>query len=171
MIVDYPTSQQLFIYTVIQKDKIGYNNIKAIVVTFGEKEVDNLKIEIPGKPAYLTAVRLAISSIATTAGFSLDDIEDIKTAVTEACKNVSCHGVDGFSDKYEVDLAVDEGHLEIMVKDDCDRHVYEQMPEQCQRCPQDCDLGVMVIKSLMNDVEIMCTEKTGQKSIRMVKEL
>ena len=71
----------------------------------------------------------------------------------------------------KVDLAVDEGHLEIMVKDDCDRHVYEQMPEQCQRCPQDCDLGVMVIKSLMNDVEIMCTEKTGQKSIRMVKEL
>ncbi len=133
--------------------------------------MDNLKIEIPGKPAYLTAVRLAISSIATTAGFSLDDIEDIKTAVTEACKNVSCHGVDGFSDKYEVDLTVDEGRLEIMVKDDCDRHLYEKMPDECQHCPKDCDLGVMVIKSLMNDVEIMCTEKTGQKSIRMVKEL
>lgn len=134
--------------------------------------MDNLKIEIPGKPAYLSAVRLAISSIATTAGFSLDDIEDIKTAVTEACKNVSCHGVDGFSDKYEVDLAVGEGHLEITVKDDCDAHVYEEMPEQCQRCPQDCDLGVMVIKSLMNEVEIVCPDEgAGHKSIRMVKEL
>ena len=98
-------------------------------------------------------------------------MEDIKTAVTEACKNVSCHGVDGFSDKYEVDLAVDEGHLEIMVKDDCDCHVYEEMPEECRHCPQDCDLGVMVIKSLMDDVELMCIEGTGQKSIRMVKEL
>ena len=133
--------------------------------------MDNLKIEIPGKPAYLTAVRLAISSIATTAGFSLDDVEDIKTAVTEACKNVSCHGVDGFSDKYEVDLAVEEGHLEIMVKDDCDRHLIDEMPEHCRRCPQDCDLGVMVIKSLMNKVEIICAEQSGQKSIRMVKEL
>lgn len=133
--------------------------------------MDNLKIEIPGKPAYLTAVRLAISSIATTAGFSLDDVEDIKTAVTEACKNVSCHGVDGFSDKYEVDLAVEEGHLEIIVKDDCDSHVYEEMPEHCQRCPQDCDLGVMVIKSLMNEVEIVCPEGSGHKSIKMIKEL
>lgn len=154
--------------------KTGYKLIKRYYLynITGEKEVDNLKIEIPGKPAYLTAVRLAISSIATTAGFSLDDIEDIKTAVTEACKNVSCHGMDGFSDKYEVDLAVDEGHIEIMVKDDCDSHVYEEMPEQCQRCPQDCDLGVMVIKSLMNDVEIVCPDNgKGHKSIRMVKEL
>ena len=150
----------------------GYiDNIGCWWILFGDRELDNLKIEIPGKPAYLTAVRLAISSIAITAGFSLDDVEDVKTAVTEACKNVSCHGVDGFSDKYEVDLAVDEGHLEIVVKDDCDRHLYDSMPENCRRCPQDCDLGIMVIKSLMNEVEIMCAENNGQKAIRMVKEL
>ena len=133
--------------------------------------MDNLKIEVPGKPAYLSAVRLAISSIAATAGFDLDAAEDIKTAVTEACKNVSCHGTEGFSDKYEVDLAVDEGHMEITVKDDCDRHLYENMPEHCQRCPEDCDLGVMVIRSLMSDVSIMRAEETGQKSITLVKEL
>lgn len=133
--------------------------------------MDNLKIEVPGKPAYLSAVRLAISSIAATAGFDLDASEDIKTAVTEACKNVSCHGVDGFSDKYEVDLEVEEGRLEVTVKDDCDCHLYENMPTQCQRCPQDCDLGVMVIRSLMSDVEIVSTGETGQKAIHMVKEL
>ena len=133
--------------------------------------MDNLKIEVPGKPAYLSAVRLAISSIAATAGFDLDAAEDIKTAVTEACKNVSCHGTEGFSDKYEVDLSVDEGHMEITVKDDCERHLYEKMSEHCQRCPEDCDLGLMVIKSLMSDVSVMRAEQTGQKSITMVKEL
>ena len=133
--------------------------------------MDNLKIEIPGKPAYLSAVRLAISSIAAAAGFDLDESEDIKTAVTEACKNVSCHGVDGFSDKYEVDLSVDRGHLEVMVKDDGDCRQYENLPSQCKRCPQDCDLGVMVIKSLMTDVEIVSTGQDGQKAIRMVKEI
>ena len=55
--------------------------------------MDNLKFIIPGKPEYLTMVRLAISSIATTAGFDLDAVEDIKTAVCEACKNVSCHAL------------------------------------------------------------------------------
>ena len=133
--------------------------------------MDNLKIEIPGKPAYLSAVRLAISSIAAAAGFDLDASEDIKTAVTEACKNVSCHGVDGFSDKYEVDLEVEEGHMEIVVKDDCDRHTYEQMCDACKRCPEDCDLGVMVIRSLMTDVDIIRSDSEGHKSIRMVKEI
>ena len=52
--------------------------------------MDELKFIIPGKPAYLTMIRLAISSIATTAGFDLDAIDDIKTAVSEACKNISC---------------------------------------------------------------------------------
>lgn len=131
--------------------------------------MDSLKIEIPGKPAYLSAVRLAISSIATAAGFDIDETEDIKTAVTEACKNVSCHGVDGFSDKYEVNLEVDRGKLEITVQDDCDRHAFETLSEPCRRCPQDCDLGVMVIKSLMSDVEIMRNDSNGRKSIRMVK--
>ena len=131
--------------------------------------MDNLKIEIPGKPAYLSAVRLAISSIATTAGFDIDETEDIKTAVTEACKNISCHGIDGFSDKYEVDLEVDKGRLEITVKDDCDMHDFETLCEPCKRCPQDCDLGVMVIRSLMSDVEIMKNDNNGRKSIRMVK--
>ena len=133
--------------------------------------MDNLKIEVPGKPAYLSSVRLAIGSIAAAAGFDLDDAEDIKTAVTEACKNVSCHGVDGFSDKYEVDLAVEEGHMEITVKDDCDSHTYEQMCDSCKRCPTDCDLGVMVIKSLMSEVDIVKSDDEGRKSITMVKEL
>ena len=53
---------------------------------------DKIKFIIPGKPEYLTMVRLAIGSVAGVADFNLDEIEDIKTAVGEACKNISCHG-------------------------------------------------------------------------------
>ena len=133
--------------------------------------MDSVKIEMPGKPAYLSAVRLAISSIAAAAGFDLDAAEDIKTAVTEACKNVSCHGVDGFSDKYEVDLAVEQGHMEITVRDNCDEHTHDQMCELCSRCPDDCDLGVMVIRSLMTDVDVIRSDEQGHKSITMMKEI
>ena len=115
-------------------------------------------------------VRLAISSIATTAGFDLEAVEDMKTAVCEACKNVSCHGFDGFSDKYEVDCNVEEGRIEIIVKDDCDSHTLQKLTKPCQNCPKEGDLGIFVIESLMNDVEFGRGDD-GRKSIRMVKSI
>jgi Anti-sigma regulatory factor (Ser/Thr protein kinase) len=132
--------------------------------------MDNLKFIIPGKPEYLTMVRLAISSIATTAGFDLDAVEDIKTAVCEACKNVSCHGFEGFSDKYEVECNVENGKIEIVVKDDCDQHTLQKMSKPCQNCPKEGDLGIFVIESLMNEVKCS-NDGAGRKSIKMVKNI
>ena len=134
-----------------------------------EDEMDKLKFEIPGKPSYLTMVRLAISSVATSANFDIDSIEDIKTAVTEACKRISCHGFEGFSDKYELKLEVEEKHIEIDVTDECDKHTLEKVDKPCKMCPQDGDLSLMVIKSLVNDVRVTTSEKNGRKSIHMTK--
>lgn len=132
--------------------------------------MDKLTFVIPGKPEYLTMVRLAISSIANTAGFDLDAAEDMKTAVEEACKNVSCHGFDGFSDQYEVECNVEKERVEIIVKDACDTHTLEKLAKPCQNCPSEGDLGIYVIKSLMNEVEFGKAED-GRKAIRMVKNL
>lgn len=132
--------------------------------------MDHLTFTIPGKPEYLTMIRLAIGSVATTAGFDLDAIEDIKTAVSEACKNVSCHGFDGFSDKYELQCDVEKGRLEILIKDDCYVHTLQKLAKPCQNCPSEGDIGVYVIKSLMNEVEFNRGED-GRKSIKMVKNL
>jgi len=132
--------------------------------------MDNLKFIIPGKPEYLMMVRLAIGSIAKTAGFNLDDIEDIKTAVEEACKNVSCHGFDGYADQYEVQCSVENGRIEITVKDDCNEHTLEKLAKPCQNCPSEGNLAIYVIQSLMNEVEFG-KEENGQKIIKMVKAL
>lgn len=131
--------------------------------------MDSIRFEIPGKPAYLTMVRLALSSVATTAGFDLDDIEDIKTAVTEACKQISCHGFTGFSDKYEVVLSVEDRKMTVKVTDECSQHHLEKLDKPCQQCPQDGDLSVMVIKSLMSEVEVGTNETNGRKMIKMTK--
>lgn len=132
--------------------------------------MDTLKFTIPGKPEYLTMVRLAIGSVATTAGFDLDAVEDIKTAVSEACKNISCHGFDGYSDKYELQCNVEEGKIEISVKDDCDAHSLQKLSKPCQNCPSEGDIGIYVIQTLMNEVEFGRGED-GRKSIKMVKNL
>ncbi len=130
--------------------------------------MDNLKFIIPGKPEYLTMVRLAISSIAATAGFDLEAVEDMKTSVCEACKNISCHGYKGFSDKYEVECNVAPGYIEIRVKDDCDQHTLAKTCAPCHNCPSEGDLGIYVIESLMSDVEFGRAED-GRKQIKMVK--
>lgn len=132
--------------------------------------MDKLVFSIPGKPEYLTMVRLAISSIATTAGFDLDAVEDLKTAVSEACKNISCHGSSGFSDKYEIECNVKKGIIEIIVKDDCDSHTLEKLSKPCQNCPKEGDLGLFVIKSLVNELEFGKGDD-GRKMIKMVKNV
>jgi serine/threonine-protein kinase RsbW len=131
--------------------------------------MDELKFIIPGKPAYLTMIRLAISSIATTAGFDLDAIDDIKTAVSEACKNISCHGYDGFSEQYELDCIVEQGRIEITIQDG-DSHSIFKDKKPCKHCPQEGDLGVYVIKTLVNEVDFGISEN-GNKRITMVKRV
>lgn len=132
--------------------------------------MDKLKITIPGKPEYLLMVRLAIGSVAATAEFDIDAAEDIKNAVEEAIKNVSCHGFDGFSDKCEIQCNVEKGRLEITVKDDCEKHTLEKLAKPCQNCPKEGDIGIFVIQSLMDEVSFGKTED-GHKSIRMVKNV
>ena len=132
--------------------------------------MDNLKFTIPGKPEYLTMVRLAIGSVAHTAGFSMDDVDDIKNAVEEACKNISCHGYEGFSDQYEVECSVEKEYIEITIKDNCEEHTLEKLSKPCQNCPSEGNLGIYVIQSLMNEVEFG-RQEDGRKMIKMVKAL
>ena len=129
---------------------------------------DKIKFIIPGKPEYLTMVRLAIGSVAGVADFNLDEIEDVKTAVGEACKNISCHGSEGFAEKYQVECLVEEGKIEIFVTDISDSHKLQKLEKPCLDCPNEGDLGLYVIKSLMSSVELI--EKSDcKKAIKMTK--
>ena len=129
---------------------------------------DKLRFVMPGKPEYITIVRLAAGSAADAAGFDVEEIEDIKTAVSEACKNVCCHGSEGFADEYQVECYVDEGRMEICVTDTSSGHKLEKVSKPCLDCPNEGDLGLYVIKSLMTSAELVQGENC-RKAIRMIK--
>ncbi len=131
--------------------------------------MDNLKITIPGKPEYMTMIRLTTGSLAAMAGFDLDEAEDIKLAVVEACKNVSCHGQEGYSDRYELEFNVDRGSFEVTIIDACDKHTLEKS-SPCKNCPQEGDIGIIMIRSLMSCVEFG-HDSAGHKFINMMKRL
>ena len=55
-------------------------------VTNGET-YDSISMALPSKPEYVGVVRLTVSAIANRMGFNIEEIEDIKVAVAEACKS------------------------------------------------------------------------------------
>ncbi|MDD6881385.1 MAG: ATP-binding protein [Firmicutes bacterium] len=129
---------------------------------------DNLKFVIPGKPDYITMVRLAVGSIADTAGFDYEEIEDIKTAVSEACKNITCHGSEGFAEEYEVECVIEKEKIQITVRDTSEGHNLKKLKKPCLDCPNEGDLSLYVIKTLMSDVEII-KEENCKNTIKMTK--
>ena len=75
--------------------------------------------------------------------FSIDDIEDVKVCVAEACVNVlNLNNVDKISIAYEVR----EDRLVIKVKD-----VIENISSELDRSEEG-ELGLLIIKSLMDEV-------------------
>ena len=128
---------------------------------------DLLRFSIPGRPEYVKIAKLAVGSAAGTANFNIEAIEDIEIAVGEACKNITCHGFDGFSNFYEVECRIDEDKIIITVYDKACEHGLAKYKKPCLDCPNEGNLGIYIIKSLMDEVEIVKAEDGNQ--IRMVK--
>lgn len=130
---------------------------------------DKLTFVIPGKPEYITMVRLAVGSAADNAGFNVEQIEDIKNAVGEACKNICCHGSEGWAEEFQVECLIDEEKMEIYVKDNSTEHNVKKLYKPCLDCPNEGDLALFVITSLMDKLEIIKGENC-KNTIKMVKE-
>ena len=131
--------------------------------------MDKIRLSIPGKPEYRTMIRLMSGSVAALSGLDIDAAEDIKTCVSEACKLISCHGEDRFSDEYEIEYLVESGTIEIKIVDRCKCHSIEKKCKPCTHCPEDGELGKVVIRSLMDEMEFG-KDADGYKFVKMVKK-
>jgi serine/threonine-protein kinase RsbW len=129
-----------------------------------------MTLTVPGKPEYVSTVRLAVSSLAAKSGFDVETIEDIKVAVSEACSNILCHSDIGDEYSYRVECTLHENKLEIAVVDNgvgFDAGNYE-MPNP--GCLQVGGLGIYIIKALMDDVQVISNDGEGTL-IRMTKNI
>lgn len=53
--------------------------------------MNEIRLEIPAHANYVELVRLSLYGIASNMGFSLEAIDDMKVAATEACNNAVLH--------------------------------------------------------------------------------
>lgn len=133
-----------------------------------KQENDIVNMTLPAKAEYVGVVRLAVSAIANRMGFDIEEIEDIKVAVAEACTNAIKHSN---CDKFFLKVSVCESSLEITVEDDGDGYELDSYQKPNLDEPnEDGGLGIYIIHALMDEVDI--SSKTGEGSrVNMIKYL
>ena len=129
--------------------------------------VDTLQVElkIPRKPEFIKLARATAWALAAQLDFLVVQADDIKLAVGEACTNAVEHVPQDQSDAILVRFEVDPQRLTVEVVDhgpgfDVTQPVaYEE---------NDGGLGLVIIRSVMDEVDIVCDPKTGT-CVRMTK--
>jgi serine/threonine-protein kinase RsbW len=135
----------------------------------------NIELQIPSRLGYEKVAMDAAADVARLMGFADDRIEDLKTAVAEACINAMEHG-NKFDETLSVGIILSKGtdSLEVKVVDtgtkplgqvtvpDIDKKMHEQ--EQTR------GMGMFLIESLVDEVEWGNTPRSGNFA-RMVIRL
>lgn len=139
-----------------------------------EQPLDLVNLTIPAKPDYVAIARLAVSGIANRMGFSYDDIEDLKLAVSEACTNAVDHAYSGGDGDIELCCNIYENRLEISVMDqglsfdvtEVESRTGPIQYENSMNSVRERGLGLYLMRTLMDQVDI---EGNNGVVVRMTK--
>ncbi|WZL73170.1 ATP-binding protein [Clostridiaceae bacterium 35-E11] len=131
---------------------------------------DVLSISVPSKPEYVNVIRLTASAIASRIGFNIEQIEDIKVAVAEACTNAIKHGLCHNHDNFHINFCVDQDKMTIDIIDEGSGFSCTNIQEPDLTNPREGGLGIFIIKSLMDEVEVISDIGKGTK-MKMTKYL
>lgn len=121
------------------------------------KESPDVRIRVPGRPEYISVVRLGMAGLAHRLGLETDEAEDLKLAVAEACSRVLHSPGSGL-------LVVDCQH--------CPEHVAITVQWSAPgggrgSVDEPSELGTFLIKALVDEV-VFLDEGGG---LRLIKRL
>jgi len=132
--------------------------------------MDEIKLTLPTKIEYVSLARLTIASVANGMGFSIEDVEDLKVAVSEACINVVKHTANTGT-TYDLVYTIGEKDLTFAVSDTGKGFVPEKDIKQgLKELEMSQGFGLIIIKMLMDKVDITSEERIGS-TITMIKYL
>lgn len=128
---------------------------------------ETIKMEITANPEYVSIIRLTTSGIANKVGFCIDDIEDLKVAISEACTNAIKHSSE---DRFIIIYSMIENGLSIEIIDNGKGYDKNSVSEPNIDNLKESGMGLFIIESLMDDVIVESQEGKGT-SIKMIKYL
>lgn len=124
---------------------------------------DFIEMKLPAKAEYVGVMRLSISGIANRMGFTYENIEDMKVAISEAITNAVTHAYDNEDDgEVTIGFGVYDNRLEIMVADhggsfdlgEVKGSIGPYEPNESVETLREGGFGLFLIEALMDKVEI-----------------
>lgn len=131
--------------------------------------MENITLSLPSKAEYVSVARLTASVIANNMGFNIEEVEDIKVAVGEACNNAVLHGKCD-QDRFELNFIIEDQKIIVEIKDTGNGFDFEEYKEPDLINPRENGLGLFIMKSLMDIVEVTSNVKEGT-CIKMIKNV
>ncbi|MDO4710728.1 MAG: ATP-binding protein [Peptostreptococcaceae bacterium] len=127
-----------------------------------------IKMTVPTDSSNISVVRMTASSIANRIGFNIEEIDDVKIAVSEACTNVIKH-----SKVSTFDLFFGHGNdfMEIEIQDKGIGYDFSSLKDpELSDDRESGGLGIYIIKMLMDEV-VIDSELNKGTTIYMRKQI
>ena len=109
----------------------------------------NVCLTLSNQPDNVVLVRAALSGMAETVGVDDVDLNDIRTAVTEACNNVVLHAYEGEEGPLQLEVYLDASTVEVVVRD----HGTGIKPHIRSEDEEALGIGLSIIQALAPRVE------------------
>jgi serine/threonine-protein kinase RsbW len=111
-------------------------------------EAPNVRLRVSSRPENVMLVREVLAGVAEAAGLDAVTLNDIRTAVTEACNNVVLHAYERTEGPLEVEVYGTGNELEVLVRD----HGTGMRPQISASQDGSSGVGLLVIQALADRV-------------------
>ncbi len=131
---------------------------------------ERVTLTVPVDAKYISLARLVAAGVAARANLSIDAVEDLKIAVSEACTNVTEHAFGGEEEvaakTMELAFYIADGRLTVEVEDEGCGFDPKHLPTMKEKpAAEDTGLGLYLISELMDEVQIQSAPGSGTKII------
>jgi len=128
-----------------------------------------IEIYLPSELGYEKVAMACAATLARQQGFPQDKIEDLKTAIAEACTNAIEHGNSfNFQIKVSIILTVDHNSIQVSIIDAGHKSIPTPLPDRSLRTDFR-GMGLYLIQMLMDKVEIK--SQPGRNEVQMISYL
>lgn len=125
------------------------------------EHLGTVELRIPSKPEWVAVARLAVAAIGNRLPFSVEEIEDLKLAIAEACTVCIQHGSSG--ETIDITCAASTSELRVEVRDDRYR-TRGTRGSHLAPAPGE-GLGIFLLQALMDDLEVHVDPQLGTEII------
>ena len=133
---------------------------------------NSMRLEFPSKSQNESFARVVVAAFASQLDPTIEEISDIKTAVSEAVTNAIIHGYENRNGKVVIECKIEGNKIEVIVEDegvgieDINRAIepfYTSRPEL-----ERSGMGFTVMETFMDELQIISEINKGTK-VRMMK--